>query len=132
MTVFVDTSALLAVLIQTDQNHAKAATAWERGIEERLDFVTSNYVVVELLALVQRRLGLQTVRAVVQGMLPVLRVLWVDESLHELGLASVLASSRGHLSLVDGTSFAAMRQHGIDEAFAFDRHFSEQGFSLFA
>ena len=34
------------------------------------------------------------------------------------------------LSLVDCTSFVVMRQIGIDDVFAFDRHFAEQGFTV--
>jgi predicted nucleic acid-binding protein len=34
------------------------------------------------------------------------------------------------LSLVDCASFEVMRLHGIRKAFAFDKHFREQGYEL--
>lgn len=131
MTVFVDTSALLALLSEGDAQHAEAAAAWRRGIEEDCDFVTSNYVILELLALVGRRFGADLVREVSRTLLPALRLLWVDESVHDLALTSLLAASRRRLSLVDCASFALMRGEGIERAFAYDRHFQEVGFRPF-
>jgi predicted nucleic acid-binding protein len=43
-------------------------------------------------------------------------------------LVSLLAAGRKKLSLVDCVSFGIMREAGIRKAFAFDRHFTEQGF----
>ncbi len=132
MTVFVDTSALLALLNRADEHHAAAAAAWRRGIEEGMDFVTSNYVLVELLGLAGRRFGVPTVREISRTLLPALRLLWVDESVHDLALTSLLAASRRRLSLVDCASFALMRHEGIERAFAYDRHFQEVGFRALA
>jgi predicted nucleic acid-binding protein len=42
----------------------------------------------------------------------------------------VQAANRRSLSLVDCVSFVVMRQLAIRDAFAFDRHFEEQGFTL--
>jgi predicted nucleic acid-binding protein len=36
------------------------------------------------------------------------------------------------LSLVDAVSFLLMREEGIDEAFAYDRHFEREGFAIIA
>jgi predicted nucleic acid-binding protein len=41
---------------------------------------------------------------------------------------SMLAADKKRLSLVDCISFNIMRRLGIKSAFAFDRHFKEQGF----
>ena len=57
-------------------------------------------------------------------------VVWVDESLHEAGLDLLLARRQRRLSLVDAVSFIAMRQADLEEAFAFDPHFQQEGFSL--
>ncbi len=60
--------------------------------------------------------------------MPVLKVEWVDETIHQVGIASVLAAARRGLSLVDCVSFEIMRRLGIKTAFVFDHHFDEQGF----
>jgi predicted nucleic acid-binding protein len=35
-----------------------------------------------------------------------------------------------HLSLVDAVSFVVMCERRLDEVFAFDRHFADEGFTL--
>ncbi len=132
MTVFVDTSALLAVLDADDAEHDRAAEAWRREMRAGTSFVTSNYVVVETLAVVQRRLGLAATRELVTEVLPAFAVEWVTQTDHAAGMAGLLAAGRKRLSLVDCTSFEVMRRLGIDRVFAFDRHFAEQGFDLLA
>jgi len=128
MSVFVDTSAFFAVLDADDENHDAARQMWEDLLTQEVVLVCSNYVLVETLALVQRRLGIPAVRVFQEDIMPVLNVEWVDESLHQVGIASVLAAARRRLSLVDCASFEIMRRLGIKTAFAFDHHFDEQGF----
>lgn len=45
-------------------------------------------------------------------------------------VGAMLTASRRRLSLVDCTSFEAMRHKKITKAFAFDQHFVEQGFEI--
>lgn len=130
MSVFVDTSALLACLDADQPRHAAAIDAWERTIVEERRLFTSNYVLVESYALVQRRLGLEALRALAGVLVPILRPLWIDEELHAAAVAALFAAGRRKLSLVDCTSFELMRRHGLTEAFALDDDFARQGFSL--
>lgn len=134
-TVFVDTSALYAGLDADDAHHAEAAASLTRlfdGIGQgSLAGVTSGSVIVETTALVQRRLGMEAARALLDDILPLLSVVWVDESLHTQSVTAFLAANRKHLSLVDWTSFVVMRRLAVDEALAFDDDFADQGFSLF-
>lgn len=54
---------------------------------------------------------------------------WVwSLALHQRALATLLGAGRREVSLVDWVSFLLMRELGIRHAFAFDRHFAEQGF----
>jgi len=128
MSVFVDTSAFFAVLDADDENHDAAKQMWEDLLTQEAVLVCSNYVLVETLALVQRRLGIPAVRVFQEDIMPVLNIEWVDESLHQVGIASVLAAARRELSLVDCVSFEIMRRLGIKTAFVFNHHFDEQGF----
>ena len=130
MTVFVDTSAFLAVLAADDEYHTMAAAIWRRLIRDEEPLVTNNYVLIETLALLQHRVGLQAVRAFQSKVMPSLIVRWVDETLHQQALTSILSANRRDLSLVDCASFQTMRLDGINRAFTFDQHFAEQGFQL--
>ena len=130
MSVFVDTSALYAVLDRGDEFHGSATESWIRLLSAGESLVTSNYVVVECFALVQSRLGMDAVRVFNDDVLPVLSVLWMAAESHSSAAQAVLAAGRRDLSLVDCSSFLLMRQAGLRTAFAFDKHFSEQGFEV--
>jgi predicted nucleic acid-binding protein len=130
LSAFVDTSGLLALLDAADAWHARADAVWRRLVEERDLLVTSNYVLLETIAVAQSRLGLAAARAVHDDVVPVLQVLWVDAATHQEAMAALLTAGRRRLSLVDCVSFVLMRKEGLRRAFAFDRHFADQGFEL--
>lgn len=127
MSVLVDTSALYALLVSEDPNHAAAARVFA-ALRQRGPVVTHNYVVVETVALVQHRFGVSAVRTLLDLLGPV-EVMWVDEETHRAALAALLAAPQRRLSFVDRVSFEIMRGHGITEAFAFDPDFAREGFA---
>jgi predicted nucleic acid-binding protein len=130
VNVFVDTSAFYSLLDADDGNHAPAAAAWETILAERGTIRTSNYVLVETVALLQNRIGMEGLREFAADILPVVDIVWIDEGMHRSALHALLVSARRRLSLVDCTSFEAMRSAGIETAFCFDPHFGEQGFAV--
>ena len=129
MAVFVDTSAFYAALDADDDNHLAAVDVWRNLGDADETACTSNYVLVETIAVVGRRLGLQAVRDFNTQFVPLLRVHWVDEALHKRAMAVLLTAGRRNLSLVDCISFEVIRQLSLDAAFAFDAHFAQQGFN---
>ena len=129
MIAFVDTSAWFALLDADDQHHGAARKAWLAGLKANDTLVTSNYVVVETVALVQHRLGFDAVRAFWRDLLPLVEVEWVNSEEHVAAMAALMAAARRGLSLVDCTSFQIMEKLAIQTVLAFDRHFAEQGFT---
>ena len=129
MTVFVDTSALYAMLDRDDVSHQSARESWVRLLQERHLLLTTNYVLVETSALLQSRLGMPAVRAFHEDVVPLLQIDWISEDRHRSGVEAVLAAARKKLSLVDCIAFQSMRENAIQTAFCFDRHYSEQGFT---
>lgn len=128
MTVFVDTSALYALLSVDDPMHDRAAETF-RGLGAA-DLLTHNYVVVECSALVHRRLGPSAARDLLSDLLAPVELVWIDEPIHRVASATFLAGRAGGPSLVDCASFEVMRLHTIQTAFAFDRHFADAGFDV--
>jgi len=57
LNVFVDTSAIVAVLDREDSEHARANKIWDRLLDENSTLQTTNYVLIEVAALLQRRIG---------------------------------------------------------------------------
>lgn len=127
--VFVDTSAILALMVGSDRAHRSAVKAFDKLRSRQAELVTTSYVLVETYALVDRRLGREAVLDFRESFASLVRVIWVDNELHERGLDRLLMSSHS-LSLVDAVSFEAIREHRILEVFAFDRHFEREGLEL--
>lgn len=128
--IFVDTSALYAVLDRDDQNHSFAKVAWHELLDAEEPLLVTNYIVVETTALVQHRLGMEAIRVLYGDIVPVLDVHWIAEADHLHAQNALLATDRRKLSLVDCSSFHVMRTRMLRAAFAFDPHFREQGFEL--
>jgi uncharacterized protein len=130
MTVFIDTSALYALLDRSDANHRSAVNAWVDFLKSDERLITSNYVLVESFALTQGRLGIAAVRLLDEDIMPVINVNFVGREIHRSSISAVLSAGRRNLSLVDCVSFEIMRTLGIKTAFTFDPHFKEQGFTI--
>ena len=130
MTVFVDTSALYALLDRADAHHKQAVAAWTDLLNGDERFVTSNYVFVESFALTQSRLGMDAARLLQEDILPIINIHFADREIHRSGISAVLSAGRRNLSFVDCVSFEIMRTLGIKTAFTFDPHFREQGFTV--
>jgi predicted nucleic acid-binding protein len=129
LTLFVDTSALYALMDRDDPSHRPAASFWHHAAEAVQTAVTHNYVVLETCALVQHRLGIQALQDLVDVLLRPITTVYVDEELHGLAVSGVLNSRLREVSLVDTVSFEVMRRLGIQEAFTFDAHFARYGFT---
>ena len=132
--VFVDSSAQLPLLNDSDPLHAEATSHWHRLLDGivagETAAVTHSGVVLEAVSLVQRRMGIPSVRRLNDRILRVLHIVWVDEELHSRALAAMLAADRRRVSLVDWMSFELMRSRGITYALAFDAHFAERGYTV--
>lgn len=126
MKVFVDTSALLAILGSQDRWHDEAIAIYHE-LGETADLVTTNYVAIESIQLVRRRLGVAATRDLLDRHLPIIATLWVDEATHRVAAGAYRPD--GGPSIVDHVSFEVMRQQGLSIAFAFDRDFQNHGFT---
>jgi predicted nucleic acid-binding protein len=130
MIVFADTSALFALLVRDDLMHIRAKENFAYFARHGVQLLTSSFVLVEMVALLQRRIGLAPVHDFNAKILPLLEVIWIDAEWHGRAMQRLLAQDRRDLSLVDCVSFEIMEAREIKEAFAFDRHFEENDFKI--
>ena len=130
MTTFIDSSAIYAFLDRRDANHPRAEEAWQRLLDNEVPLLTHSYVLLEIIALLQHRLGLAAVRALHEDLAPLLQIHWIGEAQHQAAVAAVLAAAKRKLSVVDWASFQVMRENGVRAVFCFDQHFRDQGFDV--
>ncbi|MCL5103333.1 MAG: PIN domain-containing protein [Armatimonadetes bacterium] len=131
MSVYIDTSAFLAIANSEDDKHKQAAGIWLRLIDDIEMVVTSNYTVVETTALLQSRHGIPALRRFAEGILPAVLIEWVDPTVHSAAMTMALSGSgKQSPGFVDCVSFEMIRRSGIAHVFAYDRHFHDRGFSI--
>jgi len=128
--IFVDTSALFALVNTSDEKHILAWDMWNEFLMQDAKLITNNYVMVESIALIQNRLGIQVVRQFNINIASLLQILWIDEEQHIAITDRLFSANRRQLSHVDCSSFETMRRLKIEKAFTFDKHFREQGFDV--
>jgi predicted nucleic acid-binding protein len=132
VSVFVDTSALIAFLDEDEPLRGGCRQAWARGAEEGEGFVTTDYVFLEAVSVAQRRWGLDAVRTLVDEFFPLIHVERITHDDRIAAVSALLAGGRRRLSLVDCSSFVVMRRMRIVDFLGLDPHFAEQGFVAYA
>lgn len=128
--IFLDTSAIYALADGGDPNHGRAKHHFEAILSASTPFLTHNYIIVESLALLQKRLGLAAAHAFAEESRH-FEIVWIDEETHTEA-STRWAKGRRTLSLVDHVSFLVMERLRIDTAFAFDSDFVAAGFNVLA
>ena len=128
--IFVDTSAFYALLDRSDRYHKEASALWPDLLDKNVTLVTSNYVVSETIALLQKKIGFEAANVWYRDILGVLDICWIDEDTHQRAYELWLNLGRRKLSLVDCVSFITMHHHKIEKAFCFKSHFTDHGFEL--
>ena len=130
MNIFIDTSAFLAVLDESDRYHKAAQPFWTKIINENNVLICHNYILVETSAVLLRRIGIKAVRVFEQDIVPILHIIWLTKEVHSAAVSTHLMANRRSLSLVDCVSFEVMHRTGVRKTFAFDRHFKEYGYEI--
>ncbi len=126
--VFVDTSALVALLDRADPRHSEVREAFSGFADAEL--VCHGYVVAETLAVTRRRLGVDATVALIDELLPAIDVLPVGPTDHATALASYRASLPSGTSFVDQVSFHVIEREQIATAFVLDADFAATGVEM--
>jgi len=128
-SVFVDTSAFVALRNRSEAEHAEARSALAGLIREGAALFTSNYVFAEtytaLMVRVGREEAIEWGRRFRAG--GAIDLVHLDRPIEERAWEILERHEDKRWSYVDATSFALMERDGAGEAFAFDAHFSQRG-----
>ena len=129
MKVFVDTSAIFALLVKNDSMHSRASVSFDNLSQHKAQLYSSSFVLVETTALLHKRIGLESVRDFNTKLLPLLEIIWTDKEWYSRAIQRFFLQSQRDFSLVDCLSFEIMESLDITLAFTFNGHFKEMGFS---
>lgn len=128
-SVFVDTSAFVALRNGSEAEHTRARETLAGLIEERAALFTSNYVFAEtytaLLVRVGRAEAIEWGRRFRAG--TAIELVRLEPEVEEEAWEILERHDDKRWSFVDATSFALLERHGGEEAFAFDAHFAQRG-----
>jgi predicted nucleic acid-binding protein len=128
--VFVDTSALYALIDKRDAAYAAARDTVGPLVRSGRKLVVTDYVVAETVNLANARGGSIVGRRVLDlvEQSAGIRLEWIGIARFELSKAFFRRHADHHYSFTDCTSFVIMRELRISEALTTDRHFPEAGF----
>ena len=131
MIVFADTSGIFAALVRNDSNHEPARATLAGLLDDpEITIATTDFVLLETMALLQARVGLNAALQFERDLRPVLDITWVDEILYARAVRRLALRQRRRVSLVDCLSFVTMEDAGLQRAFTCDQHFADEGFEM--
>lgn len=135
MRTFVDTSAWVAIVDDSDKYHSEAKSHYLQLLKKKTNLLTSNYVLAETYTWLRYRVGHRyTVRfhkmATSAEKLRTLEILWVDRALTDAAWEIFEKYSDQVFSFTDCTSFVLARHAKANEVFAFDDDFVVMGFVM--
>ncbi len=131
-SVFVDTSAFVALRNRSEAEHDSARVALQELIADRVALFTSNYVFAETYTALMVRVG--RVEAIEWGRRfragGAIDLVHLDRATEERAWEILERHADKRWSYVDATSFALLERDGGNEAFAFDVHFAQRGLQV--
>ena len=114
--MFVDSSAIVALVDRDDASHAAAVAAYEELVAADYKFFTTNYAAAEAFDLLQIGLGPEVARQWLRD--SQLAIYHADEQDLTKARRLVLRAGNRRLSLTDAIGIAVMERLGVTDAFA--------------
>lgn len=129
-SVFVDTSAWIALFSRRDQNHKSAEGEFRRLITSKRRLITTNLVLAEIHRLLLHRAGVQAAASALARIeaSPLVQIEFPDKKHHQSAKAWIDELQEHPVSYTDAVSFAVMKDCRCTNAFTYDYHFRVAGF----
>lgn len=128
--IFVDTSGYYALLIKQDRTHKKAVDILHKAAEEKIQFITTDYILDEIATLLQFRgaghLLSEFFKRVFNSQACLIE--YMDEDLFLQTKTFFLKYIDHTYSFTDCFSFLVMKKIGLEKVLTKDHHFREAGF----
>jgi uncharacterized protein len=131
-TVFVDTSAWLALINKTDILHSKAKKLRDQLLKNRSELIVTDYILVEtanaLSRIPFRKAAIQLISSLQSS--GNVQIIEIDKKLFQEAWSLYSERIDKEWSLTDCASFVVMKTMGIADAFTSDHHFEQAGFNV--
>lgn len=130
-TLFVDTSAFIALIDKDDQYHRTAKEFYQK-LKPPFKLTTTNFVVCETINFLRARLPLKYAVEFREDILysNIVSTIHVTPKIEDSAFSIMKAQKDKTYSFTDCTSFAVMKDLGILTSFTFDEHFKQIGFTV--
>lgn len=130
--IFADTAGWGHLTDQSQTFHLLAAEIYRTGRRDNCKFVTTNYIIAELVSLMTSplRIPRSAIISFIESLKisPHIKIIHIDPDIHERAWQLLKKRQDKEWSLVDATSFVVMQQRGITEVLTTDHHFQQAGF----
>lgn len=128
---FIDTGAFYAFVDRSDAEHNKVVSILKDQAEQ---FVTSNYVVDELITLFRfRRIPFEKFSPLIDSIWneDICNIVRVTQEIDRKAWALMKKYKDHDFSFTDCTTFILMQEHGIKKVCSMDSHFQVMGFDVY-
>lgn len=128
LTIFVDSDAFVAFIKQDDSNHKKAKRLFESLQAKSLTFVTSNYVISEVITVLSQRVDHKTAIVFIDSMKSGdsdFLIEWINETVEEKAIQLFREQTSKNISFVDCTNMALIKEKHMDAIFSFDHAYKK-------
>jgi uncharacterized protein len=132
-SIFLDSWALIALANSRDNGHEIAIRRYSAIVEERLSFVTSDYILDEVITKVFKDINYEGAMDFFQGLFELIEDGTIKlERINKKRFLSAWSLreklyDKPRISFTDITSFVVMRETGIKHVFSNDEHFEKVG-----
>lgn len=130
MKIFIDTSIFISYFIKQELHNDEVVKKYGIYRKQKCTFLTSNYVLCELLTWLSAKYYkslLEKVVSVIQTMEDEgeINVLYIDKSIAKKSQQTLLKFSDHKISFTDATSYVLYKDFAMDEIFTLDNDFKK-------
>lgn len=131
-SIFIDSSAWIALFSRRDQYHDEADRAFRALVASKNRMLTTNLVLAEIHRLLLHRAGVKAAAAVLERVesSPLVKIKFADATNHQSAKLWMKKLQEHPISYTDAVSFSVMETEGCGEALSYDRHFHFAGFEI--
>ncbi|MCB9008121.1 MAG: PIN domain-containing protein [Ardenticatenaceae bacterium] len=132
MNLFVDSSGWIALFGDRDKFHPQAVAAYRGLTNQRLNLLTTDYVLDETLTHLLYRCGRKVALQFGHWAFATsyLEIQFVDNEVWQAAWEMFQAYEDKQWAFTDCTSFIVMQRQQVWQAFSFDPHFEQAGYRL--